>query len=160
MKCDKAMDLIHYYHGEQAPLLVHLRVALHLLLCPRCTQKNELLETSHEILGADFLPPAPDMEESIMNKIAMEENNILDLQEEDIPLEPGELSTRGWVIAGLIILVSLASVFFGLEFNQLASAEGVSFLLPIGITIGIVLTSYGALFIGSHLKEFSKRFRL
>jgi hypothetical protein len=35
-----------------------------------------------------------------------------------------------------------------------------SFLLPVGITVGIVLTSYGALFIGGHLKELSERFRL
>jgi hypothetical protein len=35
-----------------------------------------------------------------------------------------------------------------------------SYLLPVGITIGIVLTSYGALFIGSHLKELSERFGL
>jgi hypothetical protein len=35
-----------------------------------------------------------------------------------------------------------------------------SFLLPVGITFGIVLTSYGALFIGSHLEEFSERFGL
>ena len=35
-----------------------------------------------------------------------------------------------------------------------------SFLLPVGITIGVVLTTYGALFIGSHLKELSERFGL
>jgi hypothetical protein len=33
-------------------------------------------------------------------------------------------------------------------------------MIPIGITIGIMLTGYGALFIGSHLKEFSERFGL
>jgi hypothetical protein len=30
----------------------------------------------------------------------------------------------------------------------------------VGITIGIVLTCYGALFIGSHLKELMERFGL
>jgi len=29
-----------------------------------------------------------------------------------------------------------------------------------GITIGIILTTYGALFIGSHLKQLSERFGL
>ena len=79
---------------------------------------------------------------------------------EEIYAVPGGLSTRGWVIAGLIILVSLVTAFFGLDFQKLALETGMSFLLPVGITIGIVLTSYGALFIGSHLKELSERFGL
>ena len=73
---------------------------------------------------------------------------------------PGGLTTRGWVIAGFVILVSLVTAFFGLEFNNIAGEAGKSFMLPMGITIGIVLTSYGALFIGSHLKELSERFGL
>jgi hypothetical protein len=83
--------------------------------------------------------------------------------EEDLPQTediPGGLSTRGWVIAGFIILVSMATAFFGLDFQKLAQETGTSFLLPIGITIGIVLTTYGALFIGSHLQELSERFGL
>jgi hypothetical protein len=47
-----------------------------------------------------------------------------------------------------------------MNFVAIANSEGSSFLLPVGITIGIVLTCYGALFIGSHLKELSSRFRL
>jgi hypothetical protein len=37
---------------------------------------------------------------------------------------------------------------------------GSSFLLPIGITIGAIVSAYGALFSGSHLKELSSRFNL
>jgi len=58
------------------------------------------------------------------------------------------------------MLISLATVFFGLEFNKVALIAGMSFTIPIGITIGIALTSYGALFIGSHLKDLSERFGL
>jgi hypothetical protein len=159
MKCEKTMDLIYDYAGEPMPLLVHLRIALHLFLCPDCVRGNELMELSRETLKNDFFPPAPDLEESIMSRIA-EESAELETQAAETPIAPGELSTRGWVIAGIIILVSLSSVFFGSEFNQLASGRNLSFLLPVGITIGIVLTSYGAFFIGSHLKELSKRFRL
>jgi hypothetical protein len=60
----------------------------------------------------------------------------------------------------MVMLVSFATAFFGLDFNEVALTAGLSFMIPIGITIGIVLTCYGALFIGSHLKEFIERFDL
>ena len=159
MKCKSAMDTIYHYSGEAMPLLEQVQVAIHLFFCSACTKKSELLDASNEVLSNDFFPESPDLEDSIMNMISAEENSIQKLQETEA-LVPGELSTRGWIIAGLIILVSLASLFFGLEFNQLAYSAGISYLLPVGITIGIVLTTYGALFIGSHLKELSKRFKL
>ena len=166
MNCDKTKDLIHYYSGENTPLLIHLQIALHLFFCPDCTRQNELLETSRELFTNDFFPPAPNLEKSIMNLIAREEIDIVETQIQET--QPAcnrqavskELSFRGWIIIGIIILVSLVSAFFGLEFNNLAHTAGISFLLPVGITVGIVLTSYGALFIASHLKELSKRFRL
>ena len=103
------------------------------------------------------MPAAPGLEEAVMAAIAVEENISPETEE---ALIPGGFSTRGWVIAGLAMLVSLATAFFGLEFNKVALAAGMSFMIPIGITFGIVLTGYGALFIGSHLKELTERFGL
>ena len=159
MKCDKVMDAIYEYSGEPMPLLTHLQVELHLFFCPDCAREYERLELSREILKTDFFPFSPDVEDSIMNVLAREDE-VLEEQDAEVFVVPGGLSTRGWVIAGLIILVSLASAFFGLDFINVAHSAGMSFLLPMGITIGIVLTSYGALFIGSHLKELSERFGL
>jgi len=160
MKCEKAIDLIFEYHREPAPLLTALQIGLHLFFCPECARMNERLEASQDILNEDFFPPAPDLEDTIMQKIAAEDCLIYDTQNAETSAVPGGLSTRGWVIAGLIILVSLASAFIGMEFNNIAHTAGISFLLPVGLTIGVVLTSYGAFFIGSHLKELSKRFGL
>jgi hypothetical protein len=47
-----------------------------------------------------------------------------------------------------------------MDFGTVADHWGSSFLLPIGITVGAVVSAYGALFIGSHLKELSHRFNL
>ena len=157
MKCKKAMDLIYYHYGEALPLLVHIRTAFHLFLCPDCAKKNDLLEKSRIIFNNDFLPSAPGLEESIMSKVSTEESAV---QETEKPVFPRILSTRVWVIAGFVILISLTSAFFGLEYNKIANSAGDSFIVPLGITIGIVLTCYGALFIGSRLKDFSKRFGL
>jgi hypothetical protein len=156
MNCDKVMDTVYEYSGEPMPLLAHLQVTLHLFLCPNCAQECERFELSREIMRTGFFHPSPDFEDPIMNLLTAEETTVLGLE----PVIPGGLSTRGWVITGFIILVSLVSVFFGLDFNEVAETAGTSFLLPVGITIGIILTSYGALFIGSHLKELSERFGL
>jgi len=116
-------------------------------------EKMEHYQSAKTIMKEDFFPPSPNLEDSIMAKIEAE-------QEESAYAPVGGLSTHGWVIAGVIILISLVTSFFGLDFQQLALKSGMSFMLPIGITIGIVLTTYGALFIGSHLKELSERFGL
>ena len=158
MRCSKILDAVYEYSGgEPMPLLLQIQVGLHTIICPNCAQEIERFEVCRDILREDFLPPSPGLEDSIMTIIAKEKEQP---EAEEVFATPGGLSTRGWIIAGLIILISLSTVFFGMDFNRIALEAGMSFLLPVGITIGIVLTSYGAFFIGSHLKELSERFGL
>jgi len=163
MDCARVKDLIYEYsgndHGSEGsmPLLDQIQISLHAFFCQNCTRDIALFENARNIMREDFFPPSPDIENPIMARISAEED-ISDTEE--IYATPGGISTRGWVIAGLIIMVSLATAFFGIDFKNIARESGMSFLLPIGITIGVVLTTYGALFIGSHLKELSERFGL
>ena len=157
MICSKILDMVYEYSENSMPLLNQIQVWLHTIVCPNCAQEIERFEVSKAIMREDFFPPSPGLENSIMSRIAAEEN----IQEtEETYAVPGGLSTKGWVIAGFIILLSFATAFFGLDFQNLADQTGTSFLLPVGITIGIILTTYGALFIGSHLKELTERFGL
>ena len=161
MDCAKIMDKVYEYSGGEyqihIPLLTRIQIELHLLLCPGCAQEVERFEVCRDILRSDFMPPAPGLEDAVMALIAAEEGAAAEPEEAVIP---GGFSTKGWIIAGLVMLVSLATAFFGLEFNKVAHIAGMSFMLPMGITIGIVLTCYGALFIGSHLGELTRRFGL
>jgi hypothetical protein len=113
------------------------------------------MELLHSVMINDFFPPAPALEDIIMQKISAEIIYYEAAQD-----APAGLSLRSWVIIGCFVLLSLSTTFFGMDFIKVADAQGSSFLLPVGITIGAVLTGYGALFIGSHLKELSSRFRL
>jgi hypothetical protein len=136
---------------DSMPFYIQLQVWLHTLVCPDCAQEIERYEVTRSILSEDFFPDAPGIEDSIMAKLETEnEPEII----------PSGFSTRGWVIAGIIILISLATASFGLDFKRITAESGDSFLLPVGITIGTVLTVYGALFIGTHLKELRERFGL
>jgi hypothetical protein len=138
------------------PFYYQIQIWFHTLICPNCAQEIERFEVSRDIMSGDFFPASPGLEDSIMAMIDKEELP----EAEEINAVQGGLSTRGWVIAGIIILFSLATAFFGFDFQNLARETGTSFLLPAGITIGCVLTIYGAFFIGSHLKELSERFGL
>jgi hypothetical protein len=138
------------------PFINQIQIWLHTLICPNCAQEIERFEVSRNIMNDDFFPASPGLEDSIMAMVAEEELP----EAEGINAVPGGLSTRSWAIAGIIIFLSLATAFFGLDFQNLAHETGTSFLLPAGITIGCVLTIYGAFFIGSHLKELSERFGL
>ncbi|MDR1099290.1 MAG: peptidoglycan-binding protein [Treponema sp.] len=162
MTCHEIMDKI--YEGEPMPLLLRIQIGIHLFFCPDCAQEAERFEVTRDILKNDFFPPAPGVQEPVMLQIMKEAAGTAAAEESDAPGDfpvPAEsISFRSWVITGIIVLVSLSTAFFGLDFGRLAASEGMSFLLPVGITIGAALTCYGALFIGSHLKELSERFGL
>lgn len=157
MNCYKILDMVYESGESSQSVLNQIQIWLHTLICPDCAQEIERYEVSKAVMREDFFPLSPGLEDSIMARIASEEFQI---ETEDSYSVPGGISTRGWVIAGLIILISLATAFFNIDFQNLANETGVSFLLPVGITIGIILTTYGALFIGSHLKELTERFGL
>jgi hypothetical protein len=129
---------------------------IHSFFCPECAQEIERLEVSRDILRNDFFSPSPDFEDRVMARISGEIPGTDEFFQESA----AGVSFRSWVIAGLVMLVSLSTSFFGMDFIRVARSLGSSFLLPVGLTIGVVLTVYGALFIGSHLKELSDRFGL
>ena len=160
MDCSDILDIIYELDEYiSLPFLTYIRIELHLLLCPQCSSKLKEIRHIEEIMKTDFLPSAaPGLEIAVMERIYSEAERF-DLSREDIS-PPAWFSFRGWVIIGFLILISLSSSFFGMNFIEIANREGLSFLLPVGITIGIVVTCYGALFIGSHLKELSNRFGL
>jgi hypothetical protein len=75
-------------------------------------------------------------------------------------LPPEILPIRNWIISGVIIISTLTTSFFGMDFNSLAHDFGNNFTIPLAITIGTVITAYIALFIGKHLKKLSELFGL
>jgi hypothetical protein len=155
MDCSTVMDTIYEYEkGSSLPFLIQTKIWLHLLFCPGCSGEIRNLRYLEKIMKTDFLPPSPNFEDILMERLYAE-NYVT--RETDAPTG---FSFKLWVIIGFFVLLSLSSSFFGMNFVEIANSEGLSFLLPVGLTIGLVVTGYGALFIGSHLKELSSRFRL
>jgi hypothetical protein len=155
MDCRTVMDIAYESEKDSPlPILTRMRIWLHLLYCPDCSGEISKLRNLEEVMKTDFFPPSPDFEEPLMECIYQE----AEIEEETDA--PTGFSLKSWVFTGFFVLLSLSSSFFGMNFEEIAKTEGSSFLLPVGLTIGMVVTCYGALFIGSHLKELSARFRL
>jgi len=173
MTCDEVMDEImdevfEPSGKEELSLLQRLRVGLHLFVCPRCNEEARKLAMLKEIGQSDFFPSAlsssiEEIEEKVMAQIAGQAGEGFPQDEVMgglIPEVPGGLSFRSWVIIGCIILVSLSTSFFGIDFIEAAFNRDSSFLIPLGITVGTVVTGYGAFFIAGHLKELSAHFKI
>jgi hypothetical protein len=155
MDCQTVMDIVYESEKDSSlPIVTQLRIGLHLLLCPSCSRQLRNLQRLEEVMKTDFFPPSPEFEGVLMERLYEETG-----REEQIDA-PAGFSFRGWVIIGFFVLLSLSSSFFGMDFVKIANAAGSSFLLPVGLTVGLVVTGYGVLFIGSHLKELSSRFGL
>jgi hypothetical protein len=163
MRCEDIVDLIIDHDGdEELSFVRRVLVDLHLLFCPRCAEAVRRWQLGRELLSASCQDPkleipgleTPDLSGVIMASILAESGEVPDSAE---PFSEA-LSFRRWVIAGCVIVISLISVFFGLDFIELSSVS--SLKLPMGVTIGAFISAYSALFIGSHLKELSERFRL
>ena len=161
MKCEMIISRIIEADGDESfPLLERMVLNLHLLFCDDCAESFRRYRESRDILAKmalpQVLPPAVSgLNASIMAKLLKEEGEFFNesLEETSVPFPR-------WVVTGFIILVSLVSAFFGFDFKHLSTIIGPEFILSMGITMGLIISAYGALFIGSHLKELSERFKL
>ena len=155
LDCDTILDTIYYTdRDENVSLMKKLQTKIHLLFCPSCSAAQNELHNIEAIMQDDFFPQSPQFEDTFMEYLY----NETETGEETYAT--AGFSFKSWVIIGFFVLFSLSTAFFGMNFIQISASEGLSFLLPVGLTIGLVLTCYGALFIGSHLKELSTRFKL
>jgi anti-sigma factor RsiW len=157
MNCQAVLDKIIESQGDDSLSRgAQIKMAVHLFFCPRCAAELKKFEAARNVLKTDFFAPPPNLEDAILERIYEDAWETAEERYET----PAGVSLRGWVITGLIVLFSLVSSFFGMDFEEVAASGGSSFLLPVGLTVGVVVTGYGALFIGSHLKELTARFRL
>jgi hypothetical protein len=160
MNCRDVMERYYEYDGDQPmPLLLQIRISAHLFFCSECAGEIERYEEGRDFLRAK-IPLSPAFEDVVMARIEAETEGEDAVFEEDGFIPAAGIPLIGWIITGIVVFFSLSTLFLGLDFNKVAATGGISFLLPMGITIGVVLTIYGAIFIGSHLKELSERFGL
>jgi hypothetical protein len=164
MNCREIMNKMYEYEGdESAPLFGRFWVWLLCHLCPRCAEEFERYRKAREALTDGlFVFDAENfgyLEDAIMARVLGKREESPEFAGE-MPEGEAGISFRAWIITGVAVFLSFTCLFFSLDFARIAASGDLSFLLPMGITIGLVLSVYGAIFIGSHLKELSEKFGL
>ncbi|MDR1257320.1 MAG: peptidoglycan-binding protein [Spirochaetaceae bacterium] len=155
MNCDKVLDVLYYQDNGEYPegrfsFMVRFLIALHIRGCPKCAAHQKALQSASACLKEDFFPPATGIASEIM--VRVRDGGVFG----NVPSVNAALPLRAWLVAGLAILVSLSSASIGIDYLTPINTRTVSFMLPFGITVGSVITAFGAIFIGSHITELSK----
>lgn len=70
-----------------------------------------------------------------------------------MPPPQRDFSIRDWIIAGSVIAASMLLIPVGEYFARFRETFGASYALPLSLVLGLSLTAYGALFIGTHMDE-------
>ncbi|MDR2802912.1 MAG: peptidoglycan-binding protein [Treponema sp.] len=151
MNCDKVLDILYY--SEHISLLKRVLINFHVWHCAKCAVHQRVLQTAGEQMKEDFFPPARGIAEQVMTFIHAGETF------DDIP-EHESVSFRAWVVTGIALLVSLSSAYLGIDYLTPVNTRAVNFMLSLGITVGGIITAFGAIFIGCHIKELSEWFGL
>ncbi len=124
------------------------RIKFHILFCKNCRQ--EIRKLTEELNSLTCKTPfyiTRDISDDVMNII----NNFRTVQQKN-------MSNFKWIAAGAIMLSSMFLVSFSNSMIWLKSTFGSSFIIPLSIVQGLVITGYAALFIGSHLDGLKKTF--
>jgi hypothetical protein len=151
MKCERVVKSLYEESGE-GTLFLKCAAALHIAFCASCGAQKRKRDMAERVMRQDFFPDAPDITNRLMALVHSEARG----RKENAALT----SPRVWIVAGFFILVVLTTAFFGGDFHSIAASSGLPFTLPLSITIGAVITAYGALSIGTHLTELCKKFGL
>lgn len=146
MTCEKARNLIAENVADHR---LPFGARLHLHGCPVCALEAARMTTAIDMLRSSLPARAPDLSSSIMAKVRLEP------KPDYIPVR-----FRDWLIVGGTLLAAVGFSPLGSTFVWLKENFGIGFLLPLNIVLGLGLAAYCALFIGTHLDEFSKKLNL
>ncbi len=142
MKCEQVAEYVdRSIDSKGIPFLTWLRIGLHLLLCSHCRKETTRLQRLYAILPTLQIKNTPSICNDIMKEIL--KDNSLEESGNQVPV-----SYLNWLVGGIILFLSLIGTLL---------TRGT---LAIVLTLSIILTVYGALFIGSHLKKFSEKLHL
>ena len=144
MNCKKTIDrYLQSEHIEKVPWMVRL----HTLFCPYCRKEVQAMQKKYNELTKEHpFEMHRDISASIM----------LEVMQSPIQYEK-QISYFNWISVGIVIIASRFLITFSDTYQWLNRVFGGNFEVPLNIVLGSVISTYAALFIGSHLKDM-KRF--
>ncbi len=142
MKCERLMRR-YLELDNDAPLPLYLR--LHTVFCARCRAEIRAMERALAGMRRFAPPSVEDLSEEIMSRVmrsVSEDGRIVPLY--------------NWVAGGVLMLAGVILVRYGDSFIWLRERFGTDLELPLAIVLGVVLSIYAAVFIGTHIEELGR----
>lgn len=143
MRCDEFLDRYDRLDSGEEPGLF---LRLHLAACPACRDRVAEHEAALEAIRTAAAEP---LDAALEEAIAARVMAAVRL----MPAPRRAFHARDWAISGLVIFSSLALVPFDANYGILRELFGEGFTMPLCLVLGLVLTIYGAVFIGTHMTE-------
>ncbi|MCP4138613.1 MAG: hypothetical protein GY754_47090 [bacterium] len=146
MKCNKAIERFLELDNYTA---LPFSIRLHTTFCPKC--ENEIFslqEKFNSLHNAVPFKPEFDITNSVMSEIALLETSY-----------EHNVSNLKWFSVGAIILGSIFLIPFSNNLSWLRVYFGANLEIPLSIVMGLAISVYAVLFIGSHLEELKKTSR-
>lgn len=142
MRCETFLARYDRLDARSAPSAALRR---HLESCPSCRASVERLRNAMATARIDDQKPLP-------ASAAIEDHAMAVIRL--MPKPQRELfSTRDWILAGVVIALSMVFIPLGRDFGVFFSVVGTSYTLPLALVLGLAITVYGALFVGTHIDE-------
>lgn len=140
MKCNSIMKCFMELDNYRS---LPLQIRGHLIFCTRCRKDilsmRRALET---ILNKKPYDTSEDLSNNIMEQIATSQ-----------VIYKMDISSLKWISVGLIIFASIFLVSFSEPLNWLKGHFGWRLEVPLNIVLGLVISLYATLFIGTHIDE-------
>lgn len=141
MRCDKFLDRLDALDSAQA---MDGAMRAHASRCEACSAaaaRAQAAARAYREAANDRYSSGEVLDDRIMAMIRF------------VPPPHQEISIFDWLVAGAALAVSMLLIPFGKEFSGLKEMLGARYALPLSLALGIVLTCYMALFIGTHIDE-------
>ncbi|MDP3177636.1 MAG: hypothetical protein Q8M76_07010 [Spirochaetaceae bacterium] len=141
MRCDKFLDRLDALDSAQA---MDGAMRAHASRCESCSAAAARAEAAARLYreaANGRYSSGESLDDRIMATIMF------------VPSPHQEISVFDWIATGATIAVSMLLIPFGKEFSDLKEMLGARYALPLSLVLGIALTSYMALFIGTHINE-------
>jgi hypothetical protein len=143
MKCEKVIESFLKQDDSRYPAFL---IRLHIAFCSRCREEIRALQKIfvEARTGYPFAIPR-DMSGPVMRAII---NSDLVYKK--------DISSVKWLFPGVIIFASIFLVSYSDSFIWLKGHFGGVLEVPLFIVLGLAITFYAALFIGTHLEMMGK----
>ncbi len=151
MTCREALRELLALDSDQKP---RQELAAHLARCERCRREEAKLRFAMMALRP---PERRRTDDELTSRI------MTAIRAEPSPhgvAEPHEpMPLRNWLVAGVLIFGGILGLHYSESFEWLRLAFGEAIDLAMGLILGVFLTTYLCLLVGSNLKRVQRLFR-